>query len=245
MSMKTFLEQPNEGCRAVCSIGLPGAGKSFTMLRALQYWMDHDTFEEYHLVLPQFEHEQNDSYGFLNDYKGNKVIKVYNSYHNKIAQDLLSNQYKKKDKNHKVFLAIDDSTSQSHNLMQSGDMIKIVTESRHARIHSWTIMHYGRGIIPPKVRTNLAFVFMYKLQASAIKEMFDSYIKIPDMKYDDFYEIVKEAVFNQKHGCLFIDCMNDKLNPYACRFMAALNEKYNGEDVNEERFTVGQEIELK
>lgn len=250
MSIKEFLDQPNEACRAVMSIGCPGAGKSFTMLRCLQYWIEHDVFDEYHLVLPQFKHEQNDSYAFLHKYENDQEIKVYNSYHNQIATSLLASQYKKleKDKNYKIFLAIDDSTSQSTNLMKSDDMIKIVTESRHAHIHSWVVMHYARGIIPPKVRTNLSHVFMYKLQASAIKEMFDSYIKIPDMKYDDFNEIVKTAVFNQKHGCLLIDCMNDRLNPYICKAIAAMDTHFNGEDVNkqeEEYFKVGMQIALK
>jgi hypothetical protein len=47
-------------------------------------------FDEYILILPTYEYEQNDSYAFLRDYGEN--VTIYDNYHPKIGERLLAQQ---------------------------------------------------------------------------------------------------------------------------------------------------------
>jgi hypothetical protein len=211
MSLMSFLKQPIEACRTSICLGYPNAGKTYNMTHCLAYWLVKEVFDEVYLILPVYGYEQKNSYAFLDNYKGKTKIKILNSFHPKFAENLIKQQ--KKSNKLKIFLGIDDSTHQKTKLMKSKEMIEIATTSRHLNIHTWIIMHYNKGIIPPAVRQNLAFVFVFSLSKKALQNIFEEYNQnnIYD-DFDEFYVDCKNAYQRGKYECLLIDNINKKLD---------------------------------
>ena len=62
MSIKDFLDQPLERCTTTIVIGEPGTGKTYTILRSIEYWLKKNYFKEMYLFLPIFKYEKDNSY---------------------------------------------------------------------------------------------------------------------------------------------------------------------------------------
>lgn len=172
-----------------------------------------ETFDEVYLILPVYGYEQKNSYDFLDKYKGKTKITIMREFHPKFAQKLINQQ--KKDETHrkKIFLGIDDSTHQKTKLMQSKEMLEIATTSRHLQIHTWLIMHYNKGVIPPSVRQNLSFVFVFSLSKKALQNIFEEYNQSNTFeKFDEFYEKCKTIYERSKYECILIDNLRKVFN---------------------------------
>jgi hypothetical protein len=213
---KNFLLQPLQSCRTILSIGVPGAGKTFTMLECLKAWYKYGMFDEYILILPTYKYEQNDSYAFIEEYGDN--VTIYDQYVAKIGEDLLKQQkaaYSKDGKKKKgaraktIFFGIDDSTHQGESLMKDKSMIEIATTSRHIHVHTHLIMHAAKDVIPPKVRNQIAFVFIYDVSPQLLEVIYKEYVKDPDFKkFAAFEEYWYENVEDLDHKCLLLDNLN-------------------------------------
>ena len=211
MTFKEFLEQPNDSCRTILSLGYPNSGKTYNMVRCLMYWLQSETFAEVHLVLPVYKYEQKNTYGFLENYRGKTKIFVYNGYHEMMARKLLEQQKKKGSK--PIFLGIDDSTHQKSELMKSEVLTEIATTSRHLKIHTWLIMHYNKGIIPPNVRQNLGFIFVFCLSKKAMENIFEEYNQNNKFEsFKEFFPTVSKKYTEDKFACLLIDNIHKVFN---------------------------------
>lgn len=201
-----FLNFPNtDHCTGVFSLGEPGGGKSYIMLQCLRYWIQNNFFKEYHLILPSYKNEMNDSYAGLAEISN---VFIYESYHQKIASDLLKRSDKDKSKSEKYFLCVDDASSQGKTLMQFPDLIAIATQGRHYRIQSWFLMHHTKGIIPPKVRSQTKFTFFYNMHVGALKDCFREYVNFSEFRdFKLFLSFWDEYVISNKYGCLLIKKM--------------------------------------
>jgi hypothetical protein len=179
-------------------------------LRCIAFWLINETFEEMHLVLPVYKYEQNNSYAFLEKYKGKTKIKIYNAFHDMIAHNLIKKQSKSKGK---IFLGIDDSTHQKSSLMKSDALLQIATTSRHLHIHTWIILHYNKGVIPPNVRQNLGYVFVFQLSTKPLKDIFEQYIQISKYKtFDDFDKDFSKMCDEYKYACMLIDNIHHEIS---------------------------------
>jgi len=216
---KHFLNQPIKACSSIFSIGERGGGKTFLMLKCLNHWMENDVFFEIHLILPDFEDEQNDSYKWLSEFKQkNTKLFIYESYHASIGKKILEDSQKYFDpKNFKQGmperrwgLFIDDATGMGKSLMRCEYLCKLSTSARHKRCHSWFIMHYTAGIIPPKVREQIGFIFIYDIHKVLLQTIYKQYINFPlDFEnFKDFNHYFMTEVTNKDHGCLLIDKTN-------------------------------------
>jgi hypothetical protein len=213
---KNFLLQPLQSCRTILSIGVPGAGKTFTMLECLKQWYEYGMFDEYILILPTYKYEQNDSYAFIEDYGEN--VQVYDGYHPSIGEKLLKQQKaaysrdgKRKGKNNckTIFLGIDDSTHQKESLMKDPSLIEIATMSRHLHVHTWLIMHAAKDVIPRKVRAQIAFVFIYDISPSLLEIVYYEFVKDVDFKkFPAFEQYWYDEVEDLEHKCLMFDNIN-------------------------------------
>ena len=76
------------------SIGTKGSGKTFFMLKYLKYALKNNLYDQYVLVLPMFEMEQNGSYKFIN--VKNPNIFVFESYYEVVTSNLMKQQVKEK-----------------------------------------------------------------------------------------------------------------------------------------------------
>lgn len=210
-----FLEFPiKEFCTSIMSIGPPGSGKTFIVLGCLRWWILHNVFDEYHLVLPTFKNEQNDSYGFLKTMiKTSKNIYIYETFSTTMMEKLVNRALKscdlfekgKSKSKLKFFFMCDDATSQG-SLMDSPPVVQAVTENRHLQIHSWFLMHQDKKVIEKKVRSNFKFFYIYPVHPQKLRDLYENYVNFPlDFEnYKEFFEMWKEQVLEKKHGCLFI-----------------------------------------
>ena len=212
-----FLNFPkNEYCTTCLSIACPGSGKTFLLLKCLKEWLDMNMFSEYHVVLPAFKNEMSGSYDWL---EKEKRVFVYEKYHDLIGKQVVAKQMKnhelfKKGKLKempRIFFCIDDASSEKH-LFKSESIIAIVTKNRHLHIHSWFLAHSDKGIIEPKVRQNIFFVFIYKLKENFLQHAFKEYVNFPidfDDYRKDFKPFFKEYVIPKQYGCLLLGGSRD------------------------------------
>ena len=89
------------------SIGTKGSGKTFLMLKYLKYALQNRLYDQYVLVLPMFEMEENGSYRFINAKDPN--IFIFETYNEVITSNLMKQQVKEKAKKKKIFYVIDDA----------------------------------------------------------------------------------------------------------------------------------------
>lgn len=208
-----FLRYPiDHSCTSIMSIGPPGSGKTHIALGCLRWWIENKTFDEYHLVLPAFKNEQNDSYAFLNKYL-NKNVFIYETYSTTMAEKLVAKSVKSNElfKQGKIkqkpyfFFMCDDATSQTA-LFDSPPIARAVTENRHLQIHSWFLMHQDKKVVNRKVRENFKFFFIYPLHPQKLKYIYEEYVNFPlsFVNFKDFMEFWKEYILQKEHGVMFI-----------------------------------------
>ena len=209
-SKEQFLNFPvEEYATSIISIGDPGSGKSYVMIACIKEWIKMNVFTEIHLILPSFLNEKNDSYKGLDTYEN---VFVYENYRSVIAENLIKKSDKNnelckkgKEERHRYLFCVDDATGEGIQLMKCPHLIKIATQGRHLNIQSWYCLHSNSAIIPPKIRNNIQYVFIYNLHNVLLKKIWESYINFGEFrKYNDFLEFWDNYVINQEHGCLLI-----------------------------------------
>ena len=161
-------------------------------------------FDEYILILPTFRIEQSGSYDFLEKCKN---VTIYNAFHPKIVEQIIKQQEDPKNRK-KLFFGVDDST-QEKGLYNDMNLVKIATCSRHIDVHCWLIMHTGKGVIPPKVRNQIAFIFLYDIPPPLLEISFKEYVSHPDFKrFRDFSDYWYSEIEPVEHGVLLLDKLN-------------------------------------
>lgn len=210
---KDFIQFPAEKfCTTIFSLGPPRSGKTYVLLKVLKEWLDMGMFEKYILILPSYKNEADGSYDWLEQYEN---VYVYESFHEHIIQQILDEQEENNElfKSNKlpemprIFIGVDDATSQGKKIFASKAMLKVATQNRHYKIHSWFLMHYSKGIIQPNVRQNVNFLFLYPVKKKLLENAFDEYIDFPK-DFDDF-NLFKtywdKTILTQEHGCLLVN----------------------------------------
>lgn len=219
MSKSEFLNFPvEEHCTGVFSLGEPGGGKTYLMLKCINEWLNMGIFAEFHLVLPSYRNEMEQSYKGLADIKN---VFVYEKYREKQAKELIDKANKNAEEfkagkikqRTKYFFAVDDATSQGKELMQCPYIKRIATEGRHLFIQSWFCLHHTANIIPPAVRGQTKFTIFYNMHQVALKTCWKEYINFSEFrKWNDFIEFWDSYVINKDHGCLLV-LKNKSYNP--------------------------------
>ena len=217
MSLDNFLNECITGSdRFTLIIAEPAGGKTYLMLKVLKYYLEHNTFTQYHLVLPAFKNERSNSYDFLRDPKYKKYVFIHNEYHPKISETIYKQQYVEEPKE-KIFFWIDDSTGEQA-LWQDTYLTKIATKTRHLRTSLYIICHSeGSSVIKPKVRGQAQFIFLGDMHISILRNCYKSYVnfKTDFPTFKTFVEFMEKEVYNQKYGMIFIDRVNKKYSPDA------------------------------
>ena len=214
MASKTdFIEFPaNNFCTTIFSLGPPRSGKTYILLKVLKEWLKIGMFEKYILILPSYKNEADGSYDWLEQHEN---VFVYESFHEHIIKQLIEEQKennelfksKKITEKPRIFFCVDDATSQGKGLFSSDVMLAMATQNRHLNIHSWFLMHYAKGILQPKVRLNVNFIFLYPVQKKLLENAFGEFIYFPK-DFDDFKsfkEYWDNTILPQEHGCLLIN----------------------------------------
>ena len=184
------------------SIGSKGSGKSFTLLHYIKYAMDNDMYDEYHLVLPVFEFEQNDSYHWLTKHKTQSKIFIYTEHDEMIINALIG----RKQPYNKAFFGIDDSTG-SWKLQADAYELKFLSRLRHYKVTQWVVVHTVRAALPASLRSQIDFLFLFmNTNRKALEAIYEEWLSITIPTFKEFMEIYKKDVLNVEYGSMLIWC---------------------------------------
>ena len=86
-----FVKKLLEGCCILC-IGQKGSGKSATCLALLRTCLERKTYQELHLVIPNYLHEANASYEWIKEFHNKSGIQIfiYSEYDTLICKKILN-----------------------------------------------------------------------------------------------------------------------------------------------------------
>ena len=214
MSLYNFLNECKNNDRFTLIIAEPGGGKTFMMNHVVQYYLENNMFDEYHLVLPAFKNERDNSYDYLRNPKYKSYVFIYSEYHPKISERIYKQQYVENPEK-KIFFWIDDSTGEEE-LWNDPNICKVATKTRHLRTSLYIICHSeSAGVIKPRVRGQAQFVFLGNMHLSILQKCFKSYVNFPNVfpTFKKFVEFMTKEVYSQKFGMLFVDRVNKQCNP--------------------------------
>lgn len=210
MAEEEFINFPVKNhCSTVFSLGDPGSGKTWLMLKCFEQWRQQGMFKKAVLILPSFRNEQDQQYKGLDQYDN---VFVYEKYRDNIVLDLIEESAKdaelvkaqkltNKDRPNYLFI-MDDATSEEHLLDRNPVVKKLATESRHLHIHTWFAIHHY-SVLKPAVRNQVNFMVFYNMHISALKQCWEKFINFSEFRrFKDFLEFWDNQVLNQDHGCI-------------------------------------------
>lgn len=211
----------DKSCRFYVIVGAKASGKTALLLSMIHYYLYLATigkprYAEFHLVLPSFETEQNDSYHFLLPHK-DKVF-VYPRYSPIVLEmmmrrkDAAVKRSEKTGEPHDFFFAIDDSSGFGQDMMSDHGLTQLITCCRHAQVSIVIVAHSLKSIVKPIVRQNVDWLVGFTTQNALVQFLWEEYIdgkfatQFP--KWKDFQSAFYEHVWSQKHNAI---CL--RLNP--------------------------------
>ena len=184
------------------SIGSKGSGKSWTLLHYIKYAMDNDMYDEYHLVLPVYEFEQNDSYAWLTKHKTKAKIFVYTEHDLMIVNKLID----RKRPYNNAFWGLDDSSG-SWKIQADAFELKFYSRLRHFNVTMWIVVHTVRAALPASLRSQIDFLFLFmNTNRKALEAIYEEWLSISIGTFKEFMEIYKKNVLDVEYGSMLIWC---------------------------------------
>lgn len=203
--IETFLKDMIKTHCINVSVGTKASGKTNTMLALLRGFLDNKSFDEYHLVLPSYKYEQNNSYGFIKPYKD---VKIYNMFHTLVIDRLINQQ--EKDNTQSILFIVDDATEMFHELWNpSQPLIALTTRSRHLNITTWLLCHSLSKILSPVLRQNVRYLLLYDIANKKLLDgIYEEYFSV-DMTPKEFMEHWKKHR-SVKYSCMLLRLGTDR-----------------------------------
>lgn len=182
----------------IVSLGLKRSGKTYLMLQYLKLSLQYDTFQEYHLVLPQFGFERDGAYQFLSEHK-NKVF-IYDRYHELITKKVLEEMKTK----HLCFV-VDDATGEFTQGGFDSYMSKLLTVNEHGKTCCvWLCIHGTRKVLPPLARAMLNYLFIYTNDdGPALKKIWEDRFSRLYPKFEDFAAVYDKAMSMDHNAIMY------------------------------------------
>jgi len=184
------------------SIGSKHSGKSVTLLAYVRYALEHELYDEYHMVLPTWEFEENDSYAWLKKYKTKAKIYVYSEHDQMIIERL---QTRPRPYN-KAFFGIDDSTG-SWKIQADAEELKFLSRLRHFGVTQWIVVHTCRAGLPASLRSQIDFLFLFmNTNRKALEAIYEEWLSISIPTFKEFMQIYKKEVLDKEYSSMLIWC---------------------------------------
>ena len=208
---KDFYEINKKTGKIICIVGRKDSGKSYLATNYLAISYKYGIYDEYHLVLPEYETDASgETYSFI---EGHRNTTVYSSYSNDITEKVKINS-----KNKKILYLLDDATSLLFENKNNPEIIKLVSTSRHGRgITVIIICHALKSILTPLIRGLIDFLFIGAFTNKTLikKHLFEENFSMM-LSEDEFIEEYKEKIINGKYNFMYI---NGK-----CQYSFSVNE---------------------
>lgn len=208
MSMASYFGEKTDFLTVM--LGGKGTGKTHNLIHFMETFEELQRFREIHIVAPHFKDEQNGSYAPLMAFK--TPVFVYPEFTAKIGGKLKEIQSRPENADSSILLVVDDGTNQ--NLFRDRSLVGLATTSRHCRISSILVIHGDKNVIPPIIRQNADFIFIFYCSTKLLKSLYEEHIsRFPDFKnYNDFDAKFKERVDKVQYNGMFL---NNRLRSYS------------------------------
>ena len=191
----------------ILSIGTKGSGKTFLMLKYLKFAMENKLYDQYILVLPMFNLEENNSYNFINSKEKN--IFVFDSYNEIITADLIKQQTKEKSNKKKILFAIDDASGED--VWSVDDSLRhLITSIRHFNVALWMCVHSASGILSPFIRQQTDILFLSKItNYRLLKNIYEEFLSLMEdyIGHDGHQNFVRKftELHKQKYQVIYMN----------------------------------------
>lgn len=209
-----FLDDLSKSGRSIITIGSPESGKTYLALKYLIYALNNKHYDEFHLVLPQFSYEQNDSYAFLKSYKDN--VFVYDMYDDIVVKRI--NLLKKKKR---IFFLVDDLTG-NIDFYKDKELVKLISTTRHGKggCTVWLICHASKKVLSKSIRNCVKYIFISSIESDNIlrtdiyEDFASIYYKKQKKGYDQFFDDYMAIMDNNEFGIILLArrIKNDKID---------------------------------
>ncbi len=162
----------------ILSIGTKGSGKTHLLLNFLRYAIMNNYYDQYIMVLPMFELEENNSYNFIN--AKDKNMFIFDSYNEVITADLIKQQTKDIKNKKKVLFIIDDASGED--VFRIDDSLRhLITSIRHFNVALWMCVHSASGILSPFIRQQTDILFLSKItNYKLLKNIYEEFLSLMD-----------------------------------------------------------------
>ena len=156
---KEFLEEFCKG-RVCLSLGTKGSGKIYLSLHYLEYCLNQGTriYQKIYLCIPNYDHEQNDSYRFIKQYKGPAKIFVCSGW-----DPYVIDKIKAADPKLKEFCFVDDASGYLTKTLDQ-DTLKFISSCRHYSTSLWLVFHVLRSGMPASFRAQIDGILIFEHQ---------------------------------------------------------------------------------
>jgi hypothetical protein len=190
----------------ILTIGTTESGKTYLCIKILYRLLEEKKYDQYHLVLPHYKTEMNNSYAFLKQFK--QHVYIYNKYDDIIVDRINSIKDKQS-----IFFLIDDATGYIDNSQTK--LQQLMTGNRHGEHGKSTIWIIGHGakIAKRNLRNVVKYIFITTILNR--KVLYDIYEEFLSMKYENvkegwlqFYNNYQESL-NEKYHQLCISLINN------------------------------------
>ncbi len=195
---KNFLENFHKG-RVAVSCGTKNSGKSYTALHYLYWCLENDVYNIYYLCLPTYDHEQQDSYKFIRDYKGKAKILVFSQW-----DQMVIDKIKAAPTTESKFCLVDDATG-NFRLNATQDELTFIAQIRHFNCSMWLIFHMLRNALPTTFRCCIDYLFIHlNTNRKGLEAVYEEFLSLSFNTFKEFLAYYKENVLNTEYNSLLI-----------------------------------------
>ena len=179
---ETMMPTEKNTGRLFLSLSTKFTGKTFFMLRYLEYCFKHKVFDLYLLVLPSYAIEASDSYSFIDEKDPN--ILIFEHYSPTIPAKIMRHQKKRsssKDKQKdKICFIIDDSSAEQIDSFHLDNSFKtLITSIRHYNTHCWCISHATAGCLSTFLRGQIDVLILGNLtNLNLLEGLYDEFLSL-------------------------------------------------------------------
>lgn len=227
----------NKECtgRLILSLGTKFSGKTFFILKWLQYCFAHNHYDKYYLVLPSYKIEANDSYSFI-DPKASNIL-IFEEYHANIPKLIMKDQLKRinsgKQKNRALFI-VDDASGENVFYLDS-DLKKLITSVRHFNCIIYMIAHAAAGILSPFLRSQCDVLFLYNLTNQKLLEsIFIEFLSLTqtyrknDTTHKNMNVFITDflKLHTKPYQCLYLNLRDKTSSTQLCKLVDILKKHY-------------------
>ena len=205
-----FIDELSKKNSVILQVGVRYSSKTTLGMAVLNKCIRDTLFDEYHLVIPTFKYQRNNTFNFMNGLstKDSDRITVYEDFSLQIIERLVRTARPNKN----VFFYLDDCSSFIQLFSQSSILKKLIVEARHLRISTWLTSHSLKSTISPLIRANTSYFLLHRQSNADFLESLWAEVLSLFMDKKAFLNMCRDEMANKEFSCILIDKDRSKID---------------------------------